>query len=65
MQEERAPAAYLVDDTVHEMTLACKDQNTLIVTAAIKAYAFDVSDTNTHYNIYDVVSGVVIKHFHF
>lgn len=37
VQEKSAPAAYLVDDTVHEVTLAYKDQNTPIVTAAVKA----------------------------
>lgn len=36
-QEKDAPAAYIVDDTVHEVTLAYKDQNTPVVTVTVKA----------------------------
>ena len=37
VQEKSAPVAYLVDDTVHEVTLAYKDQNTPVVTVTVKA----------------------------
>lgn len=37
VQEKDAPAAYIVDDTVHEVTLAYKDQNTPVVTVTVKA----------------------------
>ena len=37
VQETSAPAAYIVDDTVHEVTLAYKDQNTPVVTVTVKA----------------------------
>ena len=37
VQEKSAPAAYIVDDTVHEVTLAYKDQNTPVVTVTVKA----------------------------
>lgn len=37
MQETSAPAAYIVDDTVHKVTLAYKDQNTPVVTVTVKA----------------------------
>ena len=36
VQEKSAPAAYVVDETIHEVTLAYKDQNTPIVTATVK-----------------------------
>ena len=36
VQEERAPAAYAVDNTVHEVTLAYKDQATAVVTSTIE-----------------------------
>ena len=37
VQEKSAPAAYVVDETIHEVTLAYKDQNTPVVTATVKA----------------------------
>ena len=37
VQAKDAPAAYIVDDTVHEVTLAYKDQNTPVVTVTVKA----------------------------
>jgi len=37
VQEKSAPAAYIVDDTVHSVTLAYKDQNTPVVTVTISA----------------------------
>ena len=37
VQEKSAPAAYIVDDTVHSVTLAYKDQNTPVVSMTIKA----------------------------
>ena len=37
VQEKSAPAAYAVDETIHEVTLAYKDQNTPVVTATVKA----------------------------
>lgn len=37
VQETSAPAAYIVDDTVHKVTLAYKDQNTPVVTVTVKA----------------------------
>ena len=37
VQEKSAPAAYIVDDTVHTVTLAYKDQTTPVVTATINA----------------------------
>ena len=37
VQEKSAPDRYVIDDTVHEVTLAFKDQNTAIVMSAIKA----------------------------
>lgn len=37
VQEKSAPAGYIVDDTVHTMTLAYKDQNTPVVSVTIKA----------------------------
>ena len=37
VQEKSAPVAYLVDDTVHEVTLAYKNQNTPVVTVTVKA----------------------------
>ena len=36
VQEKSAPAAYVVDETIHEVTLAYKDQNTPVVTATVK-----------------------------
>ena len=36
VQEKSAPAAYAVDETIHEVTLAYKDQNTPVVTATVK-----------------------------
>ena len=36
VQEKSAPAAYVVDKTIHEVTLAYKDQNTPVVTATVK-----------------------------
>ena len=36
VQEKSAPAAYIVDATAHEVTLAYKDQNTPVVTATVK-----------------------------
>ena len=36
VQEKSTPAAYVVDETIHEMTLAYKDQNTPVVTATVK-----------------------------
>ena len=36
-QEKSAPDGYVIDDTVHEVTLAFKDQNTAIVIGTIKA----------------------------
>ena len=37
VQEKSAPAGYIVDDTVHQVTLAYKDQNTPVVSVTIKA----------------------------
>lgn len=37
VQEKSAPDGYVIDDTVHEVTLAFKDQNTAIVIGTIKA----------------------------
>lgn len=37
VQEKSAPAAYIVDDSVHSVTLAYKDQNTPVVTVTISA----------------------------
>ncbi len=37
VQEKSAPTGYIVDDTVHTVTLAYKDQNTAVVTAALNA----------------------------
>lgn len=37
VQEKSAPDGYVIDDTVYEITLAFKDQNTAIVIATIKA----------------------------
>lgn len=37
VQEKSAPDGYVTDDTVHEVTLAFKDQNTAIVIGTIKA----------------------------
>lgn len=37
VQEKSAPAAYVVDETIHDVTLAYKDQNTPAVTATVKA----------------------------
>lgn len=37
VQEKSAPDGYVIDDTVHEITLTFKDQNTAIVMSAIKA----------------------------
>ena len=37
VQEKSAPAAYVVDETIHEVTLAYRDQNTPVVTATVKA----------------------------
>ena len=37
VQEISAPAGYIVDDTVHTVTLAYKDQNTPVVTVTINA----------------------------
>lgn len=37
VQEKSAPAGYIVDDTVHTVTLAYKDQNTPVVSMTIKA----------------------------
>ena len=37
VQEKSAPAAYIVDDTVHSVTLAYKDQNTSVVTVTVSA----------------------------
>lgn len=37
VQEKSAPAAYVVDETIHEVTLAYKDQNTPVVTATVNA----------------------------
>lgn len=37
VQEKSAPAAYAVDETIHDVTLAYKDQNTPVVTATVKA----------------------------
>ena len=36
VQEKSAPAAYAVDETIHEVTFAYKDQNTPVVTATVK-----------------------------
>ena len=36
VQEKSAPAAYVVDETIHEVTLAYKDQNTPVVTVTVK-----------------------------
>lgn len=36
VQEKSAPAAYAVDETIHEVTLAYRDQNTPVVTATVK-----------------------------
>lgn len=36
VQEKSAPAAYAVDETIHDVTLAYKDQNTPVVTATVK-----------------------------
>lgn len=36
VQEKSAPAGYIVDDIVHTVTLAYKDQNTPVVSATIK-----------------------------
>ena len=37
VQEKSASAGYIVDDTVHQVTLAYKDQNTPVVSVTIKA----------------------------
>lgn len=37
VQEKSAPDGYVIDDTVHEVTLAFEDQNTAIVIGTIKA----------------------------
>ena len=37
VQEKSAPTGYIVDDTVHTVTLAYKDQNTAVVTATLNA----------------------------
>ncbi|MEA5047102.1 MAG: SpaA isopeptide-forming pilin-related protein [Eubacteriales bacterium] len=37
VQEKSAPSAYIVDDTVHTVTIAYKDQNTPVVTVTINA----------------------------
>ena len=37
VQEKSAPDGYVIDDTVHEVTLTFKDQNTAIVIGTIKA----------------------------
>ena len=37
VQEKSAPAAYIVDATAHEVTLAYKDQNTPVVSMTVKA----------------------------
>lgn len=36
VQEKSAPAAYAVDETIREVTLAYRDQNTPVVTATVK-----------------------------
>jgi len=36
VREKSAPAAYAVDETIHDVTLAYKDQNTPVVTATVK-----------------------------
>ena len=36
VQEKSAPAGYIVDDTIHQVTLAYKDQNTPVVSVTIK-----------------------------
>ena len=36
VQEKSAPAAYAVDETIHEVTFAYNDQNTPVVTATVK-----------------------------
>lgn len=36
VQEKSAPAAYAVDETIHEVTLAYKNQNTPVVIATVK-----------------------------
>ena len=37
VQEKNAPAAYVVDERIHEVTLAYKDQNTPVVSMTVKA----------------------------
>ena len=37
VQEKSAPAAYVVDERIHEVTLAYKDQNTPVVSMTVKA----------------------------
>lgn len=37
VQEKSAPTGYIVDDAIHDVTLAYKDQNTALVTATISA----------------------------